>query len=460
MRARNRHLAWATVGALLAAPVAYKAVQGWTHGPAPRLHSYENRGARAAVPRGDYRSAEFCRACHSEIYDQWKESYLARAWTQAETEVRLHELTLRLRGMEPQEKRFCLECHAPLALAGREDLAVADPLGQEGVTCVVCHSARAVWTDACPGRMTNAPLEGMLGPFEDAVSPWHATRASGTFQRWGDPLCGTCHSSRWPLSQLPIDWTWQEWHEAATPVDQDCRACHMPEYFGKAAQLEGVPERTLRRHTFPGGHDSGLVAEAATLALVAVERGPAGAFLVVDVQNMAGHDLPSGNPPAPELRLRVCAGACPPEGGALDRRSYRASQLMASGENTYDVTIAAAQGPSTALKPWEVRRERLALPADLTGTVEVRADFSYWRPTEPPERYPAYFRTIRQHLANPQVSLGRLTATLARPQTWQILYAAWGQSKSEPLPVDALRVDLATGQVTAAWSEGQIELAR
>ncbi|MFH1468491.1 MAG: multiheme c-type cytochrome [Pseudomonadota bacterium] len=460
MSPRARRIAWAALAVILGSPLAFKAVQGWTHAAAPRQHAYENRGDRASVARGDYQSAEFCGGCHSEIYDQWKESYLSRTWERAATEVLLHEITLRLRGMEPQEKRFCLECHAPLALADPEDLAVDDPLGQEGVTCVVCHSVREVWTDTNPARMTNTPLEGMRGPFEDAVSPWHRTLASSTLQRWDDPVCGSCHSSHWPLSELPIDWTWQEWHEAAEPVDANCRACHMPAYVGKAAQLEGVPERTLRRHTFPGGHDPDMVAEAVALAFVAVERGPHGAFLVLDVQNMAGHDLPSGNPPAPELRLRACAGACPPEGGALDIRSYRASQLMASGENTYDVTIAATQGPSTALKPWETRRERLALPPDLEGAVEVRADFSYWRPTEPPERYPAYFRTIRQHLGNPQVSLGRLAATLLRPQTWEVLYAAWGASKSEPLPVDALRIDLATAEVTARWSEGEMELSR
>jgi len=447
-------LAAAVVGAL-----GWKLAQGLAHPPAPRLHSYENRGQRATVDRGAYRSAEFCGSCHEEILRQWKESYLSRAWTQAATEVWLHQITLRLKGTKPQEIRFCLECHAPLALAAPEDLEVVDPLGQEGVTCVVCHSATEVWADPNPARMVNDPHAGMGGPFADAVSPWHRTTTPAHIRRWDNALCGTCHASKWPPTGLPIDWTWEEWREVADPARENCVECHMPAYRGQAAQLEGVPERDLRRHSFPGGHDPAMVAEAATLAFVEIRRAAGGLELVVDVENRAGHDLPSGNPPAPEVRLRACAGACPPEGGALAARSYRASQLMADGSPTYDVTIAAAQGPSTALRPWETRREVLELPSGTRGVVEVRADFSYWRPTEPSQRWTSYVRTIRQHVLNPQVSLGRLTATLLRPQTWAVLAEAFGQSKGEPMPVDALRVDLDAG-TAVRWDEGGFELVR
>jgi hypothetical protein len=308
--------------------------------------------------------------------------------------------------------------------------------------------------------MVNDPCAGLGGRFADAVSPWHRTTLPAHFQRWDNALCGTCHASRWPPTGLAIDWTWEEWHEAADPARENCVECHMPAYRGKAAQLEGVPERDLRRHSFPGGHDPDMVAEAAALSFVAVERDERGLRLVLDVENRAGHDLPSGNPPAPEVRLRVCADACPPEGGALAARSYRASQLMADGSRTYDVTIAAASGPSTALRPWETRREILDLPADTRGMVEVRADFSYWRPTEPSQRWVSYVRTIRQHLGNPQVSLGRLTTTLLRPRTWEVLAEAFGQTKGEPMPVDALRVDLDREMVAAEWSEGGFELVR
>lgn len=449
------------VAAVLAAPLV--ALLGWkaSHGlrePIPSLHDYENRGERASVDRGAYRSAEFCGGCHEEIYEQWKSSYLSKSWTNADVETRLHGLTLRLRGMEEQELRFCLECHAPLALAHPEDLDVQDPLSQEGVSCVVCHSATRVWTDEAPARMDHDPHGAMLGPFDDAVSPWHPTGTAPHFQRWSDELCGSCHSSKWPPTGAPIDWTWQEWHEAAGPDDENCVECHMPAYWGQAAQLEGVPERLIKDHSFPGGHDPDMVAEAVTLALAGIERSPNATRLLVDVQNLAGHDLPSGNPPAPEYRLRACAGPCPAEDGALDRRSYRASQLMADGSNTYDVTIAASQGPTTALHAWETRREVLELPPGIEGEIELRVDFSYWRPYEPRERWPSYARTVWQHLGNPEVSLGRIVTTLARPQTWELIWTAIGKSKGEPMPVDAIRVDLASGEVTACWSDGDFEL--
>ncbi len=452
---------WILLAAIAAPPLAllgWKASHGFTTEPLPREHSYLNRGERAAVDRGAYRSAEFCGGCHVEIYEQWERSYLSKSWTQADVETRLHGLTLRLRGMDEAERQFCIECHAPLALAWPVDVTVSDPIAQEGVTCVVCHTANQVWADEAPARMLNDPHGPILGPFDDAVSPWHACEASVHLQRWDNQVCGSCHSSTWPFTEASIDWTWQEWHHDASPDDENCVECHMPAYRGQAAQLEGVPERDLRDHSFPGGHDPDFVAEAMTLHLAGVERDAEGVRLLVDVENLAGHDLPSGNPPAPEYRLRACAGPCPAEGGALDSRSYRASQLMADGSFTLDVTIAADNGPSTALKAWEVRREVLELPADTTGELELRIDYSYWRPYEPGHRIPSYWLTVRQHVGNPEVSLGRLTTTLLRPQTWALLWEAIGGHKGDPMPVDALRVDLESGEITAHWSEGEIAL--
>jgi hypothetical protein len=450
------------IAALLATPavavLGWKASQAIGREPLPRQHSYTNRAERAEVDRGAYRSAAFCGGCHVEIYEQWQRSYLSRTFTQADRELRLHGLTLRLRGMDPAERRFCLECHAPLALAWPEDMDVSDPIAQEGVTCIVCHSATHAWADEAPARLTHDPHGPMLGPFDDAISPWHATATAEHLLSWDNELCGACHSSKWPLNGVPIDWTWQEWHEEAGPDDENCVECHMPAYTGQAAQLEGVPERDLRDHSFPGGHDPDFVAEAMTLSLVDVERDADGLRLLVDVENQAGHDSPSGNPPAPEYRLRACAGPCPAEGGALASRSYRASMLMADGSPTLDVTIAASLGESTALKPWETRREVLELPVGSTGVIELRIDFSYWRPYEPGQRWPSYLRTIHQHLGNPEVSLGRIATTLLRPQTWSLIFEAIGHSKGEPMAVDALRIDLETGEVTASWSEGDFEL--
>ncbi len=454
---------WILLAVLAAPPMAllgWKASHGLLHEPLPELHEYGNRGQRSAVDRGAYRSAAFCGSCHEEIYQQWQDSYLSRSWTQAETEVKLHGITLGLRGMDPSERRFCIECHAPLALAWPEDMDVSDPVAQEGVTCVVCHSATTVSTDEAPARMDHDPHAGMLGPFDDALSPWHATGAADHFQRWDDALCGTCHSSEWPLTGVPIDWTWQEWIEAAGPDDQNCTDCHMPAYRGQAAQLPGVPERDIKDHSFPGGHDPDMVAEAMTLSFAGLERAEGALHLLLDVENMAGHDLPSGNPPAPEYRLRACAGPCPAEGGALDSRSYRASQLMADGSDTYDVTIAASQGPSTALHPWETRRETLVLPAGTEGSVEIRVDYSYWRPYEPSQRWASYYNTVRQHLGHPQTSLGRIARTLLQRSTWDTIFSAIGQSKGDPMPVDAIRVDLQSGEVTARWSLGELELQR
>lgn len=437
---RIRRLALATVALGALAGVGRFGANTVLHDRAPRFHTYENRGARAAEPRGTYRSAELCRACHPDQYDAWKASYLSRSWSQAEGEAWLHRLTLDIRGTDPGEVRFCLECHAPLALAGPEDLGVTDPLAREGVTCTVCHGAVDAHADPTPGWIVSAPLDALSGPYPDAVSPFHRTSARSLFQEPGNRLCGACHLSAWPFTGLPIDATWREWDEAAGPADERCVTCHMPARVGRAANLPGVPERVLRSHTFPGGHDPAFLATAVTLSVVSERRVPDGLEVVVDVRNEAGHDLPTGNPPAPEVRLGWCAGSCATDREPALLRSYRASLRMADGRPTYDVTVAAAAGPSTALRPWETRRETVVLPVHAGVGAEIRLDFSYWRPYEPSQRLGSYVGTVRDHLSNPEVDLRHLVPALVRADAWRAILPAIGKSKGEPVSLASVRV--------------------
>jgi hypothetical protein len=417
--------------------------------PAEPQHEYGNRLEKTKWDRHAFKSAEFCKGCHQEIYDQWKESYLSKSFDSSVKELALHRLTLQLRGIDEDEIRFCIECHAPLALASPEDLNIEDPLSREGVTCTVCHSAVESHVNTNPAHIDWDPGGPMSGPFDDAVSPIHATAKTELYTDRKDRLCGSCHYSAWPRSGMPIDWTYEEWKEAGQPDDKNCVDCHMPEYTGRAAELPEVPERKLRKHTFVGGHDPETVLGSALLEITPTyEAGRTS--LRIGVANQAGHNHPSGNPPAPELRLTVALVAGE-RTEVVYGQTYRFDYVLESGAPTYDVTIAHAIGNDTSLRPYETRMEEVEIVHDDLAShwreardakVEVDLEFSYWRPYEPSMRWNSYTSTVYQHLSNRDVDLVTFLRTFTRQSTWLALYDAIGSSKGDPLPVDAKTVPL------------------
>jgi len=111
--------------------------------------------------------AEDCGQCHREIYEEWKTSYHAQAYT---------DPFFRAYWRKDGEVWICLNCHTPLANQqpaliteiprSRVEKAVKAPnpdydqaLQQEGITCAGCHVRDGV----------------ILGPFDDSVAP-HPTQ--------------------------------------------------------------------------------------------------------------------------------------------------------------------------------------------------------------------------------------------------------------------------------------------
>lgn len=331
--------------------------------------AYSNKFKKKENIRSNFKSAEFCAACHKNIYDQWKESYMSKSYSAGIGKIELHALSLGLRGMKQTEKRWCVECHFPLALTAEEDFDASDPIIREGVTCTVCHSVVEAHPDASPANFKMDPLGGMNGPFDDSLSPMHATRRSKLFMNEDSSLCGTCHYSAWPGNNLPIDWTYPEWLEycemAAKKGEtaKSCQECHMPAAKGKAAQLANVPERKIASHKFPGGRNEELVKKSAefTYELGQEEEG---AVLKVMVKNLAGHNLPTGNASWPLVNL-VINFVQGNESREIAAFNYHTSYLLKDGSETYDTTIGHESGPDTTLKPFETRVETIKLPEEM-----------------------------------------------------------------------------------------------
>lgn len=347
---------------------------------------YENKGIDGKYSLDDVTSAKTCGTCHVVHYEQWSRSAMARSVEYSRFLIEMFELGLDARGAPVDEVEQCLHCHAPLANFGpNPDLKMKDALVQEGVTCDVCHTAAVSHPDKNPGYLEwdlkgpkRGPLYGTLdteipeGEIR-AVSSYHETKRSELFE--SSDLCGSCHMSKWPTNDLPIDWTYREWLDSPyAEQGVTCQDCHMKEYTGVSAP--GAPERTdLHDHSFPGRSDLDLVRSTATVKLRRE-----GDDVVAEVENVgSGHAFPTGNATAPSVYLELMIYGEKDELLAQSRVDFKLIYGDAEGNPVIDPTAAAQVLSDTTLQPLIPQYVRLEIPAGSQPTrVEGVLTYSPW----------------------------------------------------------------------------------
>lgn len=202
-----------------------------------------------------------CGDCHVEIYDEWRQSPHAMAFTNE----RFRRAT--------DDYRFeqCLGCHAP-----EPAMVTAEPIARAtdreiGVACVTCHLDQ--------GAMVG-PLEptGFAKPHPIRVDPQPFENGR---------LCGHCHQG-----------TLAQWQAADILGKQDCRHCHMPPVQRKITQSTGLLSKPIvaaenvapqHRHSFM------LVPEDLTGQQLKLQVMRAGDQALIKLTNMIPHGLPTGD---------------------------------------------------------------------------------------------------------------------------------------------------------------------
>lgn len=281
---------------------------------------------------------ETCRECHAAHVEEWEGSMHAYA---AEDPV---FRAMNARGQRETEGAlgaFCVQCHAPLAVALglTEDGLNLDevPRAYHGVTCTFCHQVVAVeGTHNNPLRLAFDDV--MRGGFSDAApgAP-HGVAYSPLHDRddlRSADLCGSCHDIVNPLG-THIERTYTEWKESvyahAGPSKLTCSECHMRGREGVAAPgVDGVPLRRIHDHSmagvdvaltdWPGRERQRQLVQTALdttlLANLCVDASPERTFARVTLENVAaGHMFPSGA--ASDRRLWVELVAYDEGGGVL-----------------------------------------------------------------------------------------------------------------------------------------------
>ena len=305
--------------------------------------------ARAASPR----PSKVCAACHGTIQKAWNSSAKAKSWSNPVFRAFLADAEA-ARGKEV--RMACLSCHVPQA-AVTGDLAVEDPVAQEGVTCNFCHNVSAVEVSARPASYTHDPSNPniMRGPYADSDPGSAHDFEHMPAMAWGD-FCSACH---WANNDknLEIEGTYPQWKASkAAAAGKQCQTCHMPPAPGKASPLSKKQRDAVYAHSFfgprvPGGLDS--------VATVAAEIA-SGKLKIVVTNARAGHALPGGARSMRAITLEVvwfdAAG----------------KELSRSTVESYGTEFADAAGKSPVPK-WlaaSVKRSK-EIPAD--GSVEESA---------------------------------------------------------------------------------------
>jgi len=265
-------------------------------------------GVVAAEEHGKFTYDDFerpaaCRACHVDLYQQWDQSMMSKAYTHHWDEIEYFGLAVPHSERDPRFEEAahgCNGCHAPLSYMAGDTPPPRPEEGSranEAVSCDVCHTVTGFSGDtpfnfnyiASPGRVKYGPKEGL-------VSPFHETAQSDFIQ--SAEFCGMCHNEMNP-SDIWVKSTHLEWREgpyAAQGVP--CQHCHAPRAEGLVA-VTVSERRQVAQHLFHGAHDPGKVRGTVEMRLHPdlrqVEPGDQVVFSLQLYNAKTGHKFPTGS---------------------------------------------------------------------------------------------------------------------------------------------------------------------
>lgn len=308
-------------------------------------------------------SAQQCRICHEEIYEEWAQSGHARAFIDPLYQAELQH----------QRVTFvCHRCHTPLTQQRPQEVTGLwlawprvvprawanddfDPeLQKEGVTCVACHQ-----------------VDGhMVGPIADPQAPPHPTRVG---ELRAVDTCARCHQfgfERIGALDRPIIDTVTEWEEYRADGGQErCADCHMP-IEGERAVVRDGPSRPHTNHRLRGPFDLDMVREGVKVDAPRLGREGAAGVASLTLENGTGHRLPTAEP---ERYLRVSLSA-------LDANGVELSVDEQRFERPVDVAKLVELGADTTLAPHERRALSLRIEPLPEHAVQLvlAVDFFLW----------------------------------------------------------------------------------
>ena len=337
--------------------------------------------AEKIIPK--YSNSTFCMPCHKRIVKDWRTSLHAKShYSKNELYKKLLETVAKKR-----HKRLafieakCAQCHNPHMHTKKDPFELALEIRPkrlknanasylvDGVNCIVCHNIEKIEESKDPrnrGRKSVVwgPNDTMIGPFDDAISPYHKTKKASFFKENPNKLCFVCHYNEKNYHGLMITTTGKE-YESVKGDKKSCVECHMgPLHPAHAVQANLASDTTankvriLRSHFFAGVRNSDIVSKA-----IKVDAALNGKYLSLSLENLVPHKVPTAFG-GREIEIRVKFFK---DEKVLSKTSYilGTKYVDSNKEETYPY-LAKKIAKDSRLKPFEKRRLRVEIPADTT----------------------------------------------------------------------------------------------
>jgi hypothetical protein len=335
-----------------------------------------------------------CSECHMQHYTQWSGSMHAYA---SDDPVMLAMNKRGQRDTQNQLGKFCLQCHAPMAVALGivTDANAADfdpttlPPQARGITCYFCHNVKKVIDDHNNGLQL-ALDQTMRGAVHDPVdSPAHDSTYDKMMDAYTDQsvMCGSCHDVVTPRG-VALERTYTEWQgsifsttDPARELPKTCTACHMQSDPSTTVIADkpglAVKSRTdsFHLHEWPAIDQAMIDFPETATQTAAIQEILDPALLIVGGAPVAGGAAPGGiclDPPG-TLTVRMVTGTpghMYPSGAAQDRRTWL--ELIAYDSNNNILfqsgTVADGTDPDPAADPsligfWDRTYQDSGMPA-------------------------------------------------------------------------------------------------
>ncbi len=328
-------------------------------------------------------TAATCGKCHVEIYEEWRISTHARAWT--DDAQFMEELA-------KSEKQgvawMCVNCHTPMV--NQLDRLVADLEGgavEKPIYVPNPRYSKALQDDAITCGTCHVRDGQILGPYGDTIAP-HPVKKDERLKTV--EVCTQCHQAKAEWRHIALACVFDTGEEyAASGYGEEgktCQSCHMPEVTRPIA-TNGKP-RVTRRHWFGGSlipKHPRFTKEMAALR----EHYPPGleAFWVNAPKEVrpdmplsityrygnanAGHMLPSGDPER-FIRIELSAES---DDGPLAKDSFQIGSV-------YQWSPEVKKISDNRLRPREARERKLSLTAPKSGHIYLTLTASRFRINE------------------------------------------------------------------------------
>lgn len=203
-----------------------------------------------------YAKSKECKACHTQIYDEYYGSMHANSTPQKDS---IHKAVW---DKHPKNLKFeqysCGKCHTPAAdnldkmlTKGQKALIDANnETHQEAISCAYCHRIKSIelHKQSNTNIMTHTPKNYFGTMKEHIQSPFHGIVSEGNEHMKNGNVCIGCHSHRMNSHGLNV---------CSTNIDNElnaanCVSCHMPKVDGSVSALNETKKHAF--HGFAGAH--------------------------------------------------------------------------------------------------------------------------------------------------------------------------------------------------------------